>query len=35
MPLSDGPAKKVVTFTPGLEMEEKIGQIQEASNDEQ
>jgi hypothetical protein len=29
------PAKKVVTFTPGLEMKEKVGQIQEASNDEQ
>ena len=29
------PAKKVVMFKPGLEMEEKVGQIQKASNDEQ
>lgn len=28
------PAKKVVTFKPGLEMEEKVGQIQTVSNDE-
>ena len=29
------PAKLAVTFTPGLEMKEKVGQIQKASNDEQ
>ena len=29
------PAKLVVTFTPGLEMKEKVGQIQKVSNDEQ
>jgi integration host factor subunit beta len=28
------PAKKVVTFKPGLEMEEKVGQIETVSNEE-